>query len=147
MARENGKTKRGGRRGRGACRGISPIPVATSVNRVYRIPDRPINWLTDPPCIMQPRRVELFFSRCSRASEPELFRAHAHTHTHIHLLPPAATRGSHCEYYYPGAADLCTVFSPSHPHQPRLIVLSRCTDYAVAHLYTAWPTNSPIILQ
>lgn len=81
MARENGKTKRGGRRGRGACRGISPIPVATSVNRVYRIPDRPINWLTDPPCIMQPRRAELFFSRCSRASEPELFRAHAHTHT------------------------------------------------------------------
>lgn len=27
---------------------ISRIPVATSVNRVYRIPDRPINWLTEP---------------------------------------------------------------------------------------------------
>lgn len=85
---------------------------------------------------MQPRRAELFFSRCWREAgrraneQPQLFRLYTHTHT-----PPSTTCGyervtlrillSGCSH----RRSLRRLLTFSHT-SPQLIVLPRCTDYA-----------------
>lgn len=87
---------------------------------------------------MQPRRAELFFSRCWREAgrraneQPQLFRLYTHTHTHT---PPSTTCGyervtlrillSGCSH----RRSLRRLLTFSHT-SPQLIVLPRCTDYA-----------------
>ena len=88
------------------------VPVATSVNRVY-IPDRPINWLTEPwtrLALCNRGAARLFFpssrvfSRGSGRQVAVQSTPPAPVISCVHLPPPAATKGTHREYYYPGAA-------------------------------------------
>lgn len=102
---------------------ISRIPVATSVNRVYRIPDRPINWLTEPGTRLAlcNRGAPRSFSFQGVGERQEGERTSGHGSFAYTRIPPSTTCGyervAHCEYYYPDAAiaDLCAVFSPPSP--------------------------------
>lgn len=119
---------------------ISPIPVATSVNRVYRIPDRPINWLTEPGtrlALCNRGAPSFSFQGVGERQEGERTSSHnsfAYTHTHTHT-PPSTTCGyervtlrillSGCSH----RRSLRRLLTFSHT-SPQLIVLPRCTDYA-----------------
>lgn len=94
----------------------SLVPVATSVNRVY-ILDRPINWLTEsrtrlalcnrgaPSFSFQGVQERQPTDQSGRQANEERSKARQQGRPfRIYLLPPAATKGPHREYYYPGAA-------------------------------------------
>lgn len=95
---------------------------------------------------MQPRRAELFFSRCWREAgrraneQPQLFRLYTHTHTTFYHL---RLREGHTANIIIRVQP-SPIFAPSShllPHQPS-INCPTAIPRLRALLYTAWPTNS-----
>lgn len=124
--------------------------MATSVNRVYRIPDRPINWLTEPGtrlALCNRGAPSFSFQGVGERQEGERTSSHnsfAYTHTHTH------TTFYHLRLREGHTANIIIrvqpspIFAPSShllPHQPS-INCPTAMHRLRALLYTAWPTNS-----
>lgn len=122
--------------------------------------DKLADGITDPPCIMQPRRAELFFSRCSgeAANRPVRKASERGTEQSTPAGPalsyiPSTTCGykratprillSGCSHRDQARSPISASSSHLLPPPAELIVLARCTDYGPSTCSTSAPRNNP----